>query len=81
METTRQQAEGAMENLYRCLFTTKSFRRRRRRRRTTTGFLMLGLCHVLLLLLLMGGGGGVAGMEDNLASFDSNFGEWADKGE
>lgn len=64
-------------SLHRCLFTTKSFRRRRRRR---TSMATTTLCHVVLLLLVCMGssplaGTGVAGMEDNLASFDSNFGE------
>lgn len=61
----------AMEDLYRSLFTTKSFRRRRRRRGvhsiTSTG--------LLVLLFMVFFGGFVAGMEDNLASFDSNFGK------
>lgn len=58
----------AMEDLYRSLFTTKSFRRRRRRR----GVQSTGLVVLLLMMFL---GAIVAGMEDNLASFDSNFGK------
>lgn len=64
-----------MEGLYRCLFTTKSFRRRRRRRLPQTTPRLL-CCQLLLLVVLVCLGNPlVAAMEDNLASFDSNLGE------